>query len=306
MTRSPAIDSTPGNLVSSARRIAVQGVISLLLTPFHPDRSIDWATYDAYVDWQLTQEPAGLFAVCGSSEMKWLDLDERLELTRRAVARAGDVPVFATANLGPDSTDHAHEIDLMAATGVTAVVLIPQPALAGTAARYADYLLRLIDGAPVPVLLYEWPQVDNYLLDVAVVSAVAHAVSGIKDTTCTLEGIGDKLRVATDTVIYQANLPFLVDSLRIGARGIMAVVSTACTDQLVGLWESFRSGSGDLHRRHRELVVLDGLLRQAYPASAKYVVARRGIPMPLTTRWPGPLAAETARALDVWLDNPDH
>ena len=306
MTRSPAIESTPGHLISPARRIAVEGVISLLLTPFHPDRSIDWATYDTYVDWQLAQGPAGLFAVCGSSEMKWLDLEERLELARRAVARAGDVPVFATANLGPDPAEHAHEIALMAASGVTAVVLIPQPALAGDVARYADYLLRLVEGAPVPVLLYEWPQVDDYLLDIAVVSAVAHAVSGIKDTTCTLEGIGGKLRVATDTVIYQANLPFLVDSLRMGARGVMAVVSTACADQLVRLWDSFRSGSGDLHRQHRELVMLDGLLRQAYPISAKYVVAQRGIPMGLTTRWPGPLAAETARALDVWLDNRDH
>lgn len=305
MTRSSAIDATASHLISPARRIAVEGVISLLLTPFHLDRSIDLAAYDAYVDWQLAQGPAGLFAVCGSSEMKWLDVEERLELARRAVAQSGDVPVFATANLGPDPAGHAQEIELIAATGVTAVVLIPQPALARDAVRYAEYLLALVEGAPVPVLLYEWPQIDDYLLDVAVVSAVAHAVSGIKDTTCTLEGIGDKLRVADDTVIYQANLPFLVDSLRMGARGIMAVVSTACADQLVGLWDSFRSGSGDLHRRHRELVMLDGLLRQSYPASAKYVVAKRGIPMPLTTRWPAPLSAETARALDVWLDNRD-
>lgn len=305
MTRSPGIDPSPSQIVTPVRRIAVEGVISLLLTTLHPDGSVDWAAYDAYVDWQLAQRPAGLFAVCGSSEMKWLTLEERLELARRAVIRAGDVPVFATANLGPDPARHSHEVELMAATGVTAVVLIPQPALASDAVRYAEYLLRLVDGAPVPVVLYEWPQVDDYLLDVAVVSAVAHAVSGIKDTTCTLDGIGDKLRVANDTVIYQANLPFLVDSLRMGARGIMAVVSTARADQLVGLWDSFRSGSGDLHRRHRELVMLDGLLRQAYPASAKYLAARRGIPMSLTTRWPGPLSAETARALDVWLDNPD-
>ena len=305
MTRSPGIDSSPSQIITPARRIAVEGVISLLLTPFHPDDTIDWVTYDAYVDWQLAQRPAGLFAVCGSSEMKWLTLEERLELARRAVARAGDVPVFATANLGPDPNGHAREIELMAARGVTAVVLIPQPALAGDAIRYAEYLLRLVDGSPVPVLLYEWPQVDDHLLEIAVVSAVAHAVSGIKDTTCTLDGIGDKLRVASDTIIYQANLPFLVDSLRIGARGIMAVVSTACADQLVGLWDSFRSGSNDLQRRHRDLVMLDGLLRQAYPASAKYAVAQRGIPMGLTTRWPGPLAAETVRALDVWLDNPD-
>ncbi len=61
-----------------------RGVFSLLLTPFLPDKTIDWTSYDRHVSWQIEQGPAGLFAVCGSSEMKWLDAEERLH---RALVR---------------------------------------------------------------------------------------------------------------------------------------------------------------------------------------------------------------------------
>ena len=291
--------------VEQSKRIAIEGVISLLLTPFHEDRSIDWTTYDRYVDWQMRQQPAGLFAVCGSGEMKWLTAEERLRLAARAVALADGVPVVATANLDPNPSYHHDEIARMADTGVTGVVLVPQPALASDHERYVEYLLNLIEYSPCPVMLYEWPQVDHYLLDPAVVSRVAPQLSGIKDTTCTMPGISDKLRAAGDTVIYQANLPYLVDALDIGARGVMAVVSASHADRLVALWDSYRAGRDDVPRRHRDLVVLDSLLRQNYPATAKHLVARRGIPMTLTTRWPTDIPAETIKALDVWFDN-DH
>ena len=291
--------------IEQSRRIAVEGVISLLLTPFHEDRTIDWATYDRYVDWQVRQQPAGLFAVCGTGEMKWLTGDERLRLARRAVALADGLPVVATANLDPHPGYHHDEIARMADTGVTGVVLIPQSDLAANHERYVEYLLNLIERSPCPVLLYEWPQVDHYLLDPAVVSRVASQLSGIKDTTCTMDGIGTKLRAAGDTVVYQANLPYLVDALEIGARGVMAVVSASHADRLVALWDSYRAGRDDVLRRHRDLVVLDSLLRQSYPAAAKHLVALRGIPMTLTTRWPTDIPAETIKALDIWFDN-DH
>lgn len=291
--------------VEQPKRIAVEGVMSLLITPFHQDRTIDWATYDRYVDWQAQQQPSGLFAVCGTSEMKWLTGEERVQLARRAVMAANGLPVMATANLEPDRTAHHDEIARVAETGVAGVVLVPQPNLASNNDRYAEYLLELIDHAPCPVMLYEWPQVDHYLLDPAVVSQVAPQLSGIKDTTCTMDGISAKLRVAGDTIIYQANMPYLIDALEIGARGIMAVVSASHTDRVVTLWDGYHADHDDVQRQHRDLVVLDSLLRQSYPAAAKHLVARRGIGMSLTTRWPNAMPAETIKALDVWFDD-DH
>jgi hypothetical protein len=42
--------------------------------------------------------------------MKWLTLQERLDLARQAVIRAGDTPVVATANLSSDLSEHEVEV----------------------------------------------------------------------------------------------------------------------------------------------------------------------------------------------------
>jgi 4-hydroxy-tetrahydrodipicolinate synthase len=282
--------------------IRLEGALALLLTPFQNGGAIDWSAYDAYVEWQAAQRPTGLFAVCGSSEMKWLSPEERVQLAARAVQRAGDLPVVATANLGPDPADHPAELARMADTGIAAAVLIPEASVSGDPARYRDYLLNLTEAAPCPILLYEWPQVDHHLMAPELFGELAAKglVSGIKDTTCTVEGIQAKQTVAGEAVIYQANTPFLIEALEMGVRGIMAITSTARAGLVIRFWDAFQAKSDDVTRLHRELVFLDSLLRFNYPATAKYLVSLQGVEMALTTRWPSKFTAEAARALEAW------
>ncbi len=279
------------------------GVVSLLLTPFHHDGAIDWTSYEGYVDWQLSMKPAGLFAVCGSSEMHWLTLDERVILARRAVELANGTPVIATANLQPERAAHADEIARMADAGVSGVVLIPRSELALEPERHLEYFLELIDTSDVPVFLYEWPQVEHYLLPREITAGLAPHVSGIKDTTCTPEGIGDKIDVAGEMVVYQANTPFLPDAIGLGARGYMAITSTCFADLAIAAWEALQHGTDERALTlHRELVFLDNLLVRAYPATAKYLVKRRGVEIETVTRWPVRIEQEHIKALDVWMD----
>lgn len=280
-----------------------RGVMSLLLTPFDADKGIDWYTYDAYVDWQLSQKPHGLFAVCGSSEMKWLNLQERLALAERAVLRAKDVPVLAVANLHPDPERHREELDRMVATGVSGVVLVPYDGLALDVVKLEEYFtaLALIEASPVPVFLYELPQVEPHLLPVEVFTRlVARGAVGIKDTTCTMEGITAKINSAPKAIVYQANTPFARDAIAAGAGGIMTITSTCYTDLVVRFWWAVTQKDEIAAVLHRELVFLDSLLIRGHPQAAKYVVHLRGMEFPLYTRWPVKLEPQVLRALDAW------
>lgn len=281
---------------------AFRGVFALMLTAFKDDGSIDWEVYDRYVDWQVKQQAAGLFAVCGTSEMKWLTLDERLELARRTVDRAGKLPVLATANLEPDTNRHDDEIRMMVETGVAGIVLVPPPGIARDRLRFRDYLLGRAEAASCPVILYEWPQVDDYLVppDLFGELVAGGRLLGLKDTTCTREGIAAKQRVAGQATVFQANVAYLLDALELGVGGIMAVASAARCDLVVELWEKFHDGDPGLAALHRELVFLDALLRQGYPATAKFLVGLQGIPMSLETRWPVRSTEEVRKALAVW------
>lgn len=281
-----------------------EGVMALLLTPFDESLSIDWSRYEAYVDWQLEHQPHGLFAVCGTSEMKWLTLDERLRLARVAAQRAAGTPVLATANLNLDWSTHVDELRAMEETGVAGVVLIPPDGMGTDPRRLEDHFATLAQAAHVPVFLYEWPQVSPYFLDPDAFGRLVrhHAVAGIKDTTCTAEGIAQKITAAPDAVVYQANTPFLPEAVEAGARGIMAITSAACADLNVHFW---RAANEDLsgvrtQRLHAHLVHLDAILRQAHPILAKHLMRLRGFDFPLLTRWPVTAPAESVRALAVW------
>ena len=281
------------------------GVFSLLLTPFLENKSIDWDAYDRYVEWQTSFKPNGLFAVCGTSEMKWLDKTERLELARRAVLRSANLPVVATANLEEDPARHSDEVLEMAGTGVSGIVLIPPDGMGAEINRLKDHLAHLASLSPVPTFIYEWPQVQPYTLPAEVFATLAETagIAGIKDTTCTLEGISSKIRaVNSNVIVYQANMSYMIEALELGASGIMTVSSGCFGDWVVDLWKS-RHNEFQMKSTHYRLLFLDVLLRLGYPVTSKYIVQQRGIKFGLTTRWPSVFPEETAKALQVFMSN---
>ncbi|MBQ1212695.1 MAG: dihydrodipicolinate synthase family protein, partial [Clostridia bacterium] len=51
-----------------------------MITPFNADGSVDYATAEKYVDWYFENGIDGIFAVCQSSEIFFLSLEEKVKL----------------------------------------------------------------------------------------------------------------------------------------------------------------------------------------------------------------------------------
>ena len=75
------------------------GIYSLMLTPFNDDLTVDYKGYEEYAVWQANQGVEHLFAVCGSSEMANLNIEERIKLAELTVKNKGNTTVVATAIL---------------------------------------------------------------------------------------------------------------------------------------------------------------------------------------------------------------
>jgi len=281
------------------------GVFALLLTPFQPDGSIDWETYERYVDWQLEQRPHGLFASCGSSELKHLTATERVELARRAVERAGSTPVVAVANAEPDTSAHEEELSRMAETGVSAVVFIPPDGMGTDQRRLGDYFASLAERSPVPVFLYEIPASRPKDIAPETYGRLVRetSVCGIKDTSGTLSGALAKLRAAPDGILYQAVAPFLLETLQAGGNGVMAIVSTAGARHVRALWDAVQERSDERARELQARVTfLNAILELGYVATAKYLVSLQGVPMGLTCRTGSTLSPPAAKSVETWYE----
>ena len=271
-----------GGVVVAQGAERFEGSFTLLVTPFHEDGRIDPVSYAALVEHHLAAGGQGLFAVCGTSEMAELTLDERLWLAREAVARVGGaVPVVATANLEREPAAQADELARMAETGVSGVVLVPPRQHSGEPGALLEYLGRCAARSPVPVLLYEWPGSRPSHIPAEVYGQLVAecGVVGIKDTTCTREGLAAKVAAAPGSIVYQANNPLLYEGLaRLGARGTMTITSGARPDLLAALWRAHRAGQPqEAAALAREIVFLDAVLAGGHPAGAKWLLQRAGV-----------------------------
>ena len=255
------------------------GIYSLMLTPYFEDRTIDYATYEKYTEWQVSQGVDHLFAVCGSSEMTQLTLEERLKLATLTAKHKGNTTIVATANIEATLEENIEEIKKMEQTGVDGLVLTTK-GLGDDDDKIVDYITKLLDVASLPVFLYEFPGFRPHLMSGKAYGELAKTgkIWGIKDTTSTFEGIKDKIDNKYDSTIIQANMPFLWDSYVAGARGVMATPTSCGGAFFQRFHEAFVSGDMKLaEQRYNEIILLDNAIDSGFNASAKELIRLQGV-----------------------------
>lgn len=281
-----------------------RGVYALLLTPFHEDRSVDFNTYAKYTEWQASQKPNHMFAVCGSSEMTSLTLEERIKIAATAVKAAGDVPIVATANLEPSWLAQVEEVKRMEATGVSGLVFVTK-GYGNDQDRMFTYLAELSTYTELPIVLYEFPGCSPARMEGGTYGKLVKTgrFVSIKDTTCTMPAIKEKIAVQGESSVLQANIPYLFEAYQAGARGVCATPTTCGTHLFVKMWDEYKNGKIEEARKtHEHICLLDNAIDSGFCASAKYIVNLRGIPMNWYTRGNHELNPQRLKSLEVWYE----
>lgn len=280
------------------------GVYSLLLTPFNEDRSIDFLAYEKYVEWQAMQKPQNLFAVCGSSEMAQLSLEERLKTASLALKSSCGVPVFATANLEPSWLAQVEEVKKMEALGLNGLVFVTK-GYGDNQERMYTYLAELSTYTTLPIVLYEFPGCSPAKMEAETYEKLIATgrFKGIKDTTCTMPDIEAKIAVQGTSNVMQANIPYLYDSYMAGARGVIATPTTCGAHLFVKMWNEFVAGDDESAKKtYESIILLDNAISNDFCASAKYLVSLQGIKMNWYTRGTHNIKPQRARALEAWYE----
>ena len=265
--------------MSKLTRDNKDGIYSLMLTPFNEDRSIDYDTYEKYADWQVEQGVDHLFAVCGSSEMTLLSLEERLKLATLTVKHKGNTTVVATANIEATKEEHLEEVKKMEQTGVDGIVLTTK-GFGDDDDKLVSYIRELASNTTLPVFLYEFPGFQPHLMSGKAYGELTKdgLIWGIKDTTCTMEGIQSKIDNKGDSTIIQANMPYLWDAYVAGARGVMATPTSCGGAFFQRFHEAFVAGDMALaEQRYNEIILLDNAIDSGFCASAKELIRLQGV-----------------------------
>ena len=282
-----------------------RGVYALLLTAFKEDKSVDFDAYAAYVEWQAERRPHYLFPVCGSSEMTSLTLDERIKIATTAVKHSNGVPCFATANLEPSWFAQVEEVKRMEQTGVTGLVFVSK-GMADNDERLVTYLCELAEHSTLPILLYEFPGMQPHLMSGRAYGMLAETgrFVGIKDTTCTMDRIKEKIAVQGETAVMQANIPYLLEAYEAGARGVVATPTSCGANLFRKMYDEFfiNKDYEAAKKTYEDIILLDNAIDSGFCASAKYLCQLQGVPMTYVTRGNTTLSPARLKSIRTFYD----
>jgi len=212
--------------------MAIEGIIPVMITPFTEHGAIDYAGLERLIDWYLHHKVDALFAVCQSSEMQFLSLEERGALGRFVVRQvAGRVPVVVSGHISDGIDDQVRELTVAAETGADAVVLVTNhldPKRQGTG-TFRDTLSQLLARLPkdIPLGLYECPAPYRRLLsdDELARCIDTGRFALLKDVSCDLPTVRRRVAMAAGSslAIINANAAIARDAMRAGSRGFTGV-----------------------------------------------------------------------------------
>lgn len=260
--------------------------VPVMLMPFQEDKTIDYRTLEQLVDFYLKAGAGGLFANCLSSEMYQLSKEEMLEAVSFIVTKVdGRVPIVATGTL-PDSIENqADFVKKMYATGVDSVIVIT-----GLMAEESDSdevfeqnvkkLLSLTED--IPLGFYECPIPYKRILNADFLGEVVKTgrIKYHKDTCLDIEGVKAKLAASANADsfgLYDAYMVHAVDSLKAGSVGLSCIQGNYFPELVVWLCNHYADDSEEVQKVQQFFADNMDLMHDTYPASAKYVLQKRGL-----------------------------
>lgn len=266
-------------------KIQAQGIVPVMLTPFTPDNRIDWEGLERLVEWYIANGADTLFAVCQSSEMQKLSLEERVELSKKVVSlAAGRVRVISSGHISESRDDQRAELVAMAETGIDALVLVSNrldTRNEGTGA-FRSSLDAILSWLPSDLALglYECPAPYRRLLsdDEFKLCRDTGRFVTLKDVSCDLETVKRRVALSGDSgfAIVNANAAIAAAAIRAGSKGFSGVFTNIHPDLYAWLYKH-ASEDSDLRRELEIFLALAAMAEtMGYPGLAKVWHKRLG------------------------------
>ncbi len=263
-----------------------------MITPYK-DGTIDFDAIPEIVEWYIRCGCTGIFAVCQSSEMFYLSLDERVALAKAVVtAAAGRVSVVVSGHCADSIKAQAEEISKISAVGADAFVLVSNRLDLNNDGddvwiANAEKLLGMIP-PHIKLGIYECPKPYKRLLTERILQWCRKTgrFAFIKDTCCDPDMLAERLALLNGSGIklFNANAQTLLHSLQHGAAGYSGIMANFHPELYHWLFSHFETEAEKAELLSDILSMAAFTEGPAYPCTAKYHMNLLGIQMDTYSR----------------------
>jgi 4-hydroxy-tetrahydrodipicolinate synthase len=269
-----------------------QGSMVALVTPMHPDGSVDREALARLIDFHCAQGTAAIVAAGTTGESATLDFDEHIELIELCVQLVdGRIPLIA--GTGANATSEAVHLTRRAKeVGADACLLVTPYYNKPTQQGLYLHHKVVAEAVDIPQILYNVPgrtAVDMQPETVQLLSTVPNII-GIKEATGKIERARRILELCPeDFALYSGDDETAMECMLAGGVGVISVTANVAPAAMGALCAACLAGdaklAADINRPlaalHRDLFV------EANPIPVKWALAEMGmigdgIRLPLT------------------------
>jgi len=259
-----------------------KGSIPALVTPMRGDGAIDFAAWDALLDFHLREGTDGVVVGGTTGESPVLERSELEELVRRAKARvSGRMPVIAGS--GTNGTARSVVLSKAAeAAGADALLVVTPYYNKPTQEGLFQHFTAVADAVGIPVILYNVPGRTGCDMQAETVARLSRhpRIAGVKEATGDVARGEAILRLSRPGfVLLSGDDPSAAGLIRIGAQGVISVTANVAARAMHELCAAGLAG------RHDEAAALDrrlaplhkALFVESNPIPVKWAVHRLGL-----------------------------
>ncbi|MDD6276680.1 MAG: dihydrodipicolinate synthase family protein [Clostridia bacterium] len=273
-----------------------KGAFPTMITPYHDDNTVDYEAVRNITKWYADNGCTGIFAVCQSSEMIYLSLDEKVKIAETVVdevKKSGkNISVVASGHTSDSMDEQIRELTAMAQTGVDAIVWVSNRLDLHNDGddvwiKNAETLLKALPD-DIAIGIYECPYPYKRLLTPRILDWCKSTgrFTFIKDTCCDPDMLLDRLNQLKDSNVklYNANSQTLLYTLKNGAAGFSGIMCNFHPDLYSWLCENYDKDEEKARMVQNFLCLSSFTECLAYPATAKYHMNKVGVKMSLWSR----------------------
>ena len=270
-------------------------IFTTMITPYNADGGVDYETAEKYVDWYFENGLDGIFAVCQSSEIFFLSLEERVELNKRVYARAKQLEkesgkkltVVSSGHISETIEEQAKELTAIYESGTDALILITNRLDINNEGddvfiENAEKLLKLLP-EDAKLGFYECPYPYKRLVTPKILDWCLSTGRFVymKDTCCDIEIIKERCKQLEGSTfkLLNANCQTLLESMKCGGHGYCGIMCNYHPKLYAWLGENFEK-EPEKAELIQSVIGTFGFTEGGlpYPLTAKYHMSLCGIP----------------------------
>jgi 4-hydroxy-tetrahydrodipicolinate synthase len=256
------------------------GCYTALITPFKAE-GVDYAAFDALVEWQITEGIHGLVPCGTTGESPTLSPAEHAAVIARTL-KISNGRVKVMAGTGSNSTAEAIEYTRHAEqVGADAALVVAPYYNKPTQEGLYQHFKAVANATALPIFIYNIPGRSVVNMTDATLARLAEIknIAGIKDAT------GDLARVATlrhlvgDRLVQLSGEDMTAIGFNaMGGSGVISVVSNLVPKAMAQVQDHMRAGRQDAARGlHATLVpLIQAMFVETNPMPVKYAASLMG------------------------------